>query len=90
MSKINLTSEAERLFGRFLPTVNIKQVMVESYDESETAVPEGNLTIRVVSNMSFTKPPEFTRQHTAHMTEILRNKGLRQNFILSPHEDLNI
>ena len=63
MSNVNLNLNAERVFGRFMPTVYIKRVYVEHNDTAEHPAAQENVKVRANLDISFTKPDNFSRSY---------------------------
>ena len=92
MSKINLTVQSDRMFGKYLPSVYIKRIVVD-YDttdagESVTA----NTVFNVEMNINFTKDSssggEISLEELKHWMEKYLD-GLYLYTFLSPHTLIN-
>ena len=90
MPKINLSVRSDRIFGKYLPSVYIKRVIVD-YEQSDSGLVETTTKFDMELSINFTKDPSFGALALADvrdwMTEGL--DGLYLYTWLSPHKTLN-
>ena len=61
MSRLSLGLDARKIFGEYLPSVFIDQVIISNPPDEATGLPniDGTTNIDVTATISFEKPPDY-------------------------------
>ena len=88
MTSINLKLNAERVFGRFLPTVYMKRAVIETNEGAADPADQDDLRITTELSVSLTKPENMTRNEVRAFVEN-NFDDLYLYLWISPYEKLN-
>ena len=89
MSRLSLGLDARKIFGEYLPSVFIDQVIISNPPDEATGLPniDGTTNIDVTATISFEKPPDYDGDMETWISD--QYGDLYLTVSLSPFEDLN-